>query len=159
MKKLCLILAVIGLFAISLGPLAEAQMQPPPAQPLQPVPPPVTGSPLAQSGKGYNPAAVMTLSGHVAAVNTRAPKKEGRDVMMTLVLKTEQGNVNVNVGPAAFVAQQNFPLAVGDLVQVKGSVTQRQRGAAIIAAEITKGSQVLRLRDEAGRPLWKGMMR
>ena len=159
MKKLSLILALPLLFALALGPLAAAQMQPPPEQPMQPMPPPVTGNPMAQSGKGYNPAAVMTLSGQVAAVKTRAPKKEGRDVMMTLVLRTEQGNVNVNVGPAAFVAQQNFPLAVGDLVQVKGSVTQRQRGASMIAGEITKGSQVLRLRDEAGRPLWKGMMR
>ncbi len=151
MRKLSLILAVSLVFALTLGTLAEAQ--------VQPAPPPVTGNPLAQSGKVYNPAAVMVLSGQVTAVNTRAPKKEGRDVMMSLTLRTEQGNINVNVGPAAFVAQQNFPIAVGDLVQVKGSVTQRQRGASMIAAEIAKGSQVLRLRDEAGRPLWKGMMR
>jgi len=145
MKKLSLILAVPLLFALTLGPLAEAQMQP--------APPPMTG------GKGYNPAAVTTVSGQVTAVNTRAPKKEGRDVMMSMVLRTEQGNINVNVGPAGYVAQQNFPIAVGDLVTVKGSIAQRQRGAAMIAAEITKGSQMLRLRDEAGRPLWKGMMR
>jgi hypothetical protein len=151
MKKLYLILGVLGLFAFALNAQAEAQMQP--------VPPPVTGSPLLKGGGGYNPATVMAVSGTVIAVNRSVPKKPNQQVRVRLDLQTPQGVVQVQLGPAAYVDQQPVKIAAGDAVEVTGSQATRGRKAQIIAAQVKKGNQVLQLRNEQGQPLWRGMLR
>jgi len=148
MKKLCIILGVLGLCAAILGAQAEAQ--------VQPAPPPVSGNPMAQ-GKGYNPSTVVTVSGTVAALSRTTPKRPGQQPNVRLTLQTPQGPINIQLGPAAFVEQQPVRLAVGDLVEVTGSQVNTGRRTRIIAAQINKGGQVLQLRDGAGRPLWRGL--
>ncbi len=150
MKKLCVALGVLVLFAFILGGQAAAQ--------VQPVPPPVTGSPLLKGrGGGYNPATVEILDGQVMAVNRSVPKKEGQPVQITLVLKTDRETISVNVGPASYVDQQGITFVAGDVLQVKGSRVDRPRRTVIIAGEIKKGDKVLRLRDASGRPVWRVM--
>ena len=149
MRKLCLILGVLGLFAFALGAQAEAQMQP--------VPPPVTGSPLLKSGRGYNPAAMVVVSGTVIAVNRSTPKKPNQQVQVRFDLQTPQGLIAVQLGPAPFVDQQPVQIVAGDVVEVTGSQVAKGRSGRIIAAQVKKGGQVLQLRDTTGRPLWRGM--
>ena len=74
-----------------------------------------------------------------------------------LQVSTPEGVFLVSLGPAQFIQQQNFPLVVGDLVTVIGSqVGGRKRSSSIIAASVQKGDKILRLRDPAGVPLWRG---
>jgi hypothetical protein len=112
------------------------------------------GEILAQAGR-YNTATVQTISGHVTLVETLAGKGGVRRTR--LQVSTPEGVFLVSLGPAQFIQQQNFPLVVGDLVTVIGSqVGGRKRSSSIIAASVQKGDKILRLRDPAGVPLWRG---
>jgi hypothetical protein len=149
MKKLSLMLGMLGLFAFILGVQAEAQMQP--------APPPVAGSPMLKGKKGFDPATVVTVSGTVAALHRSTPKKPNQPVQLRLDLQTPQGIIHVLLGPAAYVDQQPVRIAGGDQVEVTGSQMTKGRRTRIIATQVRKGDQFLRLRDVSGRPLWRGM--
>jgi hypothetical protein len=110
------------------------------------------GSPKPK--RGYNPATTEIISGTVEGVNRTTPKKANVPAQVQLLLRTDRETLTVNCGPATYYDQQNFSLAPGDQVEVKGSKITRPKGTMVMAAEVRKGSQVLRLRDEAGRPLW-----
>ncbi|HEX6804200.1 MAG TPA: hypothetical protein VF133_11025 [Terriglobales bacterium] len=73
-----------------------------------------------------------------------------------LMLKTDAGTMLVHVGPSAYLASKNFSIAKGDQLTILGSKVQYQASDFLIAKEITKGDQVLTLRNSAGFPLWSG---
>lgn len=74
-----------------------------------------------------------------------------------LILKTDTGTLPVHVGPSGYVASKNFTFAKGDKLKVLGSRVQYQGSDFLIAREITKGNEVLTLRNSAGFPLWTGV--
>lgn len=76
-----------------------------------------------------------------------------------VLLKIETGTVVVHVGPSAYLASKNFTIAKGDSLKVLGSKMQYNGADFLIAKEITKGDQVLTLRDANGFPLWAGFRR
>ena len=61
-----------------------------------------------------------------------------------------------NVGPSAYLASKNFSIAKGDKLTILGSRIQYQGSDFLIAKEITKGNEVLTLRNSAGFPMWSG---
>jgi hypothetical protein len=135
---------------LALGLVASAWAQPGPA-----------GSPgvgqgrYGGAGRKFNPQTVETLTGLVGDIN-RVGSQEGRQ-RVRLTLHTPQETVVVHLGPARFLDAQNFSLTAGNQITVTGSrVTTRRGRAVIIAQEVTSGSQVLRLRDANGVPLWRG---
>jgi hypothetical protein len=73
-----------------------------------------------------------------------------------LMLKTDTGALAVHVGPSAYLASKNFSIAKGDKLTILGSRVQYQGSDFLIAKEITKGNEVLTLRNSAGFPLWSG---
>jgi hypothetical protein len=147
MKKLSLMAGILGVLAFLMAPPSWAQQQVPPAAPAIP------GAPKAS--KLYNPEAVETLTGSVAAVNRHVSKRAGKPDRVAMVLQTNQGAVKVHLGPADYLDQQALKLAVGDRVEVKGVKLSRLKAPTFIAGEVRKGDQVLKLRDDAtGRPLW-----
>ena len=147
MKKLSLMVGILGLLAFLMAPLSGAQQQVPPAAPAIPAAP--------KTDKFYNPQAAVTLTGKVVSVNRHAVKKAGKPARVILVLQTAQGAVKVHLGPAAYFDQQALKLAPGDQVEVKGVRVNRPKASIFIAGEVRKGDQVLKLRDDAtGRPLW-----
>jgi hypothetical protein len=75
------------------------------------------------------------------------------------MLKTEKETVPVHLGPAWYVENQDSTIEPGDKIGVKGSRITFQEKSAIIAAELRKGEEVLKLRDEAGIPMWAGWRR
>ena len=153
MKKLSLMAGILGVLAFLMAPPSWAQQQAPPAAPAIPAAP--------KASKLYNPQAVETLTGKVAAVNRHASKKAGKPDRVAMVLQTNQGAVKVHLGPADYLDQQALKPAVGDQVEVKGVKVSRLKAPTFIAGEVRKGDQVLKLRDDAtGRPLWlKGQKR
>jgi hypothetical protein len=115
-----------------------------------------TASPAGppRAARMYDPATVETLAGEVVQVNVRTSRRTSAPGMMSLLLKTEKESINVLLGPSWFLDQQNFKLAAGDRVQVTGSRLVRPHRTILVAGEVKKGDQVLKLRDAQGNPLW-----
>jgi uncharacterized OB-fold protein len=169
MKKLSMMVGALGVLAFLMAPPAGAQQQSPPAAPAQsPQAALATTAPVAPAkpapgkhSRVYNPQAVETVAGTVVSVDRRAARKLGRPEHVSMVLKTDKGNLTVNLGPGDYIDQQALKLAAGDQVEVKGMRVERRNRTMLIAGEVKKGGQVLKLRDDAtGRPQWaKGQKR
>jgi len=71
--------------------------------------------------------------------------------------RTAGGNtIKVLLGPSTFLDTQHLNLAANDQVTVKGSKIDKDGQQCVIATEIRKLDQVVRLRDENGNSLWAG---
>ena len=73
-----------------------------------------------------------------------------------LVLKTAKGNLTVNLGPPWYVSKQGFTLQTGDTLEVTGSKVTKDEKTVLLAAEVKKNGQTLKVRDEKGVPLFRG---
>ncbi len=146
-KKVSMMVGALGVLAFLLAPPSWAQAQ---------AAPPAQGRPAyGKPDRMYNPQAAQTITGKVVSVTRRTPKRPGRPAMVSLVLQTDKGTVRVHLGPADYLDQQALKLAAGDQVSIKGIRHTRGNRTTFIAGEVTKGGQVLKLRDDVtGRPLW-----
>ncbi len=104
----------------------------------------------------YDPAKSEVVSGQVVSLDQVDSQKcpSGQGVM----LKVNSGNTAMSfyLGPQWYLDKQTLKIAPGDTVEIKGSKTARDDGNVFIAAEVKKGSEVLKLRDESGAPVWMG---
>ncbi len=73
-----------------------------------------------------------------------------------LVLKTSKGNITIHLGPPWYVSRQGFVLRKGDTLEVTGSKVTKDEKAVLLAAEVKKNGQTLKVRDEKGVPLFRG---
>jgi hypothetical protein len=106
----------------------------------------------------YNPTTVETISGEVTKVEQITLMK-GMSSGVHLVVKTEKETIDVHLGPAWYIENQDVKIKLGDKLEIKGSRITFQGKPAIIAAEMKKGEETLRLRDEKGFPVWAGWRR
>jgi len=103
-------------------------------------------------GRMYDKDTVQTTAGTIQSID-RIRRMNHEIVRLTLQSKGE--TILVLLGPAFYVDAQPVKLAVGDTVVVTGSRMTRRGGPMIVAAEITKDGQTLKLRDQdTGMPLW-----
>lgn len=72
---------------------------------------------------------------------------------MHLSLRTIDQVLDVMLGPSDYIESQGVSLQAGDRVTVSGV---RTGTSGMIAYEVQKGDQILRLRTESGVPLWAG---
>jgi hypothetical protein len=103
----------------------------------------------------YDLKTVTIVKGVVELVEQMAPAT-GMSYGIHLDLKTASGTLSVHLGPAWFIERQDIKIEEGDTIQVKGSKIKYEGVPTIIAAEVKKGNTVLKLRDEAGFPVWAG---
>jgi hypothetical protein len=118
---------------------------------------PAWGQPLGRGGgpgMGLDMSKLETLTGTVEGVNRITPPNPQIPPRLEVRLKTAKGTVSVFLGPADYAEQQGMKLATGDQVQIKAVPVNFPQHSGLAAVEVQKGGQVLRLRDEAGRPLW-----
>jgi hypothetical protein len=108
-----------------------------------------------QYSKMYNPKTAETISGEVVSVDKFTPLK-GMSYGVHLIVKTDKETISVHLGPAWYIENQDVKIEPKDKVQVKGSRITFDGKPAIIAAEVKKSQEVLRLRDENGFPAWSG---
>ena len=108
--------------------------------------------PVDRYGKIYDTKTVETLSGEVVSVTKMTPMK-GMSTGLGLTLKTDKETVSVHLGPEWYLEKQ-VKIEPKDTIEVKGSRVTFNGKPAIIAAEVKKGAEVLRLRDETGSPVW-----
>lgn len=106
----------------------------------------------------YDLKTVETMTGEVAVVERFTPML-GMSPGVHLLLKAGNETVSVHLGPSWYLENQDAKLERGDRVAVRGSRVMFQGKPAVIAAEVKKGDQILRLRDESGVPGWSGWRR
>jgi hypothetical protein len=107
-------------------------------------------------GRIYNPQTVETVSGQVVSVDTLS-RGSYRGVHLTV--KTDKETIAVHLGPSWYLDQQKMAFSPKDSVEITGSRVTFDSKPTIIAAEVKKGGQSLRLRDANGIPLWAGQGR
>lgn len=103
----------------------------------------------------YDTKTVETISGSVISIDQILPDKN-MSVGIHLLLNTVNGNVSIHLGPAWYIDNQDIQIIKGDNVSVTGSKVTYNGDQVIIAKEVIKGDQILKLRDENGYPLWSG---
>jgi len=111
-----------------------------------------------QYSKMYNPKTVETITGVVVSVDEITPMK-GMSHGVHMILKTDKENITVHLGPSWYIENQDIKIEPKDKVEVKGSRITFEGKPAIIAAEVKKGNEILKLRDEKGFPVWSGWRR
>ena len=114
--------------------------------------------PGTQYNRMYDTKTVETISGEVTSVDRITPAK-GMTGGVHMNVKTDKETISVHLGPSWFLEYQDVKIAAKDKVEVKGSKISFAGKPAIIAAEIKKGNDVLKLRDDAGLPVWSGWRR
>lgn len=108
----------------------------------------------APGGRVYDPNTVETVAGEVLSISRAGGSGAGG---VHLMLRTDAGKtLSIRLGPASYVDRQAMKIAQGDRVEVKGSRIGTEEYTAIVAAEVTKGQDTMRLRDAAGVPAWSG---
>jgi hypothetical protein len=114
--------------------------------------------PGTQYNRMYDPKTVETISGEIIAVDRITPMK-GMTGGIHMNVKTDKETISVQLGPSFYIENQDVKLQAKDKVEVKGSRVTFDGKPAIIAAEVKKGDEVLKLRDDAGFPVWIGWRR
>ncbi|HUJ09533.1 MAG TPA: DNA-binding protein [Verrucomicrobiae bacterium] len=109
-------------------------------------------------GRIYNPQTLVTVTGKVVAVEYFIPKT-GMSEGVHLKLRTGSETNSVHLGPAWYIENQDVKIKPHDKIVVRGSRVLFDGKPAIIAAEVKKGDEILKLRDEDGRPVWAGWRR
>ncbi len=109
-----------------------------------------------QYGRMYDPKTVETIRGDVLTVKKITPVK-GMSYDIHLIVKTDRESISVHLGPGWYVENQDIKILPKDKVEIKGSRVTFESKPAIIAAEIKKGDQILKLRDENGFTVWSGL--
>ena len=106
----------------------------------------------AQAPARYDRAAEKTVSGTIKAL-VSYPAADG-GVGVHFDLKTAEGIINVHVGPAAYIGQQNAYFMADDEVTIIGARMTTDGTTAIWVKAIQKGSSMLVLRSDNGTPKW-----
>lgn len=112
----------------------------------------------SQYGKMYDTKTVETISGEVVSIDKITPMK-GMKYGIHLQVKTDKETISVHLGPMWYIENQDMKIAPKDNVEITGSRITFEGKPAIVAAEIKKGNEALKLRDENGFPVWSGWRR
>jgi len=118
---------------------------------------------LAQQGMGgrkgsphYDPKTEVTVKGTVEELKEYPSQGGGSHTGLHVTLRTDNGSLNVHVGPTDYWKKNGFELAKGDLIEVTGSKSKVDDAEFIIAREVKKGDKVVTLRNAQGVPAWSG---
>lgn len=98
----------------------------------------------------YDLAAETTLTGKVAEVLPQSCPMAGVHVRLT----TATGDVEVGLGPGAYLAEIGAGFSTGDEIAVTGSKPKNDAPADFLARSVKKGEATYELRDAEGAPRW-----
>lgn len=112
----------------------------------------------SQYNRMYDTKTVETLNAEVVSVEKISPMK-GMHYGIHLTVKTQKETISVHLGPGWFIENQDVKIEPKDRIEIRGSRVNFDGKPAIIAAEVTKGNETLKLREENGCPAWAGWRR
>lgn len=101
----------------------------------------------------YDAKTVETVGGKVLFVEKTSPAKK-RGYWVDLILQTEKETIAVQLGPAWYIDKQTPRIEANDTITVTGSRVTMDGRSAIVAEDITKGNELLKLREDNGIPVW-----
>ncbi len=100
----------------------------------------------------YDAAGETTLAGTVAEVIPQACPCGGIHVRLT----TADGDVEIGLGPVAYLSELGATFAAGDAIEVTGAKPKNDAPAEFLARSVKKGDATFELRDAEGAPRWAG---
>lgn len=106
-------------------------------------------------GNLYNPQSVVTVVGTVVSM-TPPQVKQGLPYLVYLTLQAKEGKITIFLGPSLYIDKLPVQIKVLDKVIVTGSKITWQGSPVILAAEVKRGKDVLKLRDPNGVAVWSG---
>jgi len=116
----------------------------------------VTARAMGQGvGQKWDSDTVETLEGVVTEVES-IKSRLGVTESLHIYVQTDTETLPVVLGPQRYLGTQNTKINQGDQVKITGSRVIDDNRPVIIASEVRKGDQTLRLRDRNGKPLWSG---
>jgi hypothetical protein len=127
---------ILLLFVALLGIGTQAQMGPGPGKCMS----------------NYDPKSELSMSGTVDHITQQSGHRGWQGTH--LFVKTDNGVIEVHVGPTDYIASQQFSFATGDVVEVTGSNIKMQGKDVVLAREIKKEGKTLVLRNAQGVPNW-----
>ena len=111
--------------------------------------------PSGATTAAYDITTEVTLTGSVVYVNAVAHGSSATAAQDgTLMLRTDSGTVDVQLAPAAFLAEKKVKIAKGDTIAVIGSRVTSGDSQVLLARELRKGNTAWTLRSTGGTPLW-----
>jgi hypothetical protein len=128
----------------------------------QPVPGGRMGIGSGMGPRLYNLQTVTTIKGPVEKVEELPSMGGGggRGMMYRgVLLKTDKGSLLVHLGPGWYLDEQKFTVKAGDTLEATGSKVTLNNQPAMIAREVKVNGKTLKLRDDQGFPVWRGMGR
>jgi hypothetical protein len=102
-------------------------------------------------GMGYDRSKEATITGSVQEV-VEHPGPMGHGIH--LMVRAGEELVEVHLGPASFLEGHSITFKNGDRVEILGSRSTLDGKPMMVARRVTRGGEVLNLRDEMGRPAW-----
>ena len=109
------------------------------------------GASSAIAQRNYDPKTVETVQGKVLSVEKTQQRGHG----VHLMLQTDKETIAVHLGPSWYIDKQTPKIETNDTITVTGSRVTVDGKPAIIAAQVKKGNEILKLRDENGIPVWR----
>ena len=70
------------------------------------------------------------------------------------MLQTGNGTIAVELGPAWYIDKHTPRFEANDTITVTGSRVTTDGRPVIVAADITRGNELVKLRDNNGTPVW-----
>lgn len=105
--------------------------------------------------KPFDESKVEEVTGVVSAIEYSDDgdgKENKRGV--ELLLKTDENEILVHMGPAWYIDNQHKKIEAGEKVTVRGSKLGKDSESLLIAEWIQTGKHMFRLRDSSGHPVW-----
>jgi hypothetical protein len=106
----------------------------------------------ASDTPNYDTRAEYVVKATVAGVRTHASLMGYEDTH--LILTTTVGDMEVHVGPTAYLAKRGFEMKPGDQVVVTGCKATYEDKPVIVARQIQRGERTVKLRNTNGKPVW-----
>jgi len=106
----------------------------------------------------FNRQGIVFLTGTVKRIKAIAPIK-GMSEGVVAVLKTQEGEVELALGPKWFINNQKMSFSKNDMIEARGVKVTLLKKTFFIPARIIKGDYVMELRNEDGVPVWDAVRR
>jgi len=104
--------------------------------------------------RAYDPKKMVELDGEVGVVSRVVPRPGMVAGECFELLLADGDSFPVHLGPAYFLDARHFHLETGDHVHLRAAKVHDHDNVVLMAAEVTRGEDVLELRDGDGYPLW-----
>ena len=96
----------------------------------------------------------VSVRGTVTSVKT-IPDWMGKDGVNLALESPDASWPNIDVAPANFLKLLDFPIEVGDELELKGSRSETADGSTVfLVHEMKKRKVMVNVRDPEGKPLW-----